>query len=481
MELVKSKIAKNAPDLKLSKDKTKIFKYRRENPQLLPQTEKMKRIQTGVSGGFDAQGGIEILDAIQGLIRTQREYHLGENDELSIQPDVRDVTVIRFSAARFRRTFRSIRTLFPTESEWISRSPFARIKSEIQLDQEARSFAFDLIQNWITDPSNVRLLQIGLDLWSDVKVLKHILSLLKPYTNTENINGKEKLVAWYCLSEVFRAGAIETGLVEHKESLPSCLCIKSYRDELYKEAKRLSNLPNESIPWYLQQQALLFVATYSSGEVFESIPDIEELQLYWKLIQFLSGQELDISDSEFAKFTILTRRSFRNCDQTLSLISNQLTVPRITEIAKRDLSLVIELISSEIISYSVSDLPIEIQRDLCLISGDSKEKTLAREVLKNHPLGKLRNELSLLSFAKAFLEALSTFKKPLTQAITPEDVTIKYKYQNNYRTEEVQISKVTIKTNSSGDNQYTSIYSPPSWCSEELIWRFQLGYLVSVR
>ena len=73
----------------------------------------MNRIQSAVSGGFDALGGEEILDAIQGLMRAQEALSVGDDSgwRLSPVPDVRDETVARFGAARYRTTFRSIRPL----------------------------------------------------------------------------------------------------------------------------------------------------------------------------------------------------------------------------------------------------------------------------------------------------------------------------------------------------------------------------------
>ena len=57
-----------------------------------------------------------------------------------------------------------------------------------------------------------------------------------------------------------RAGATETGLVADIESLPSGIDLESYREELRREAARLVALPGPTIPWYLRQQALLFLA-----------------------------------------------------------------------------------------------------------------------------------------------------------------------------------------------------------------------------
>jgi hypothetical protein len=140
------------------------------------QSRKMARIQAGISGGFDAIAGLEILDAVQGLIRSQQRYSEGrvENQEWPFAPvaDVRDATVARFAAGRFRRTYRSLRPLLE-DRELVAAAeagnagedderPTRMVRTQAELDDEARAFALGLIENWLEDPSNVRLLRIGL-------------------------------------------------------------------------------------------------------------------------------------------------------------------------------------------------------------------------------------------------------------------------------------------------------------------------------
>ena len=182
-------LEENATGLTLSTEKTQVAALGGDERPLVRQSAKMNRIQSAVSGGFDALGGEEILDAIQGLMRAQEALSIGDDSgwRLSPVPDVRDETVARFGAARYRTTFRSIRPLLqdddtPDESEVGSGDtpPGGRLRvarTRRELDEDARAFALGLIQRWIDDPSNVRLLRIGLDLWPDVKLLREVLSL----------------------------------------------------------------------------------------------------------------------------------------------------------------------------------------------------------------------------------------------------------------------------------------------------------------
>ena len=491
------KLSKTAPGLKLSDKKTNIIELRGETPHLLAQSQKMNRIQTAISGGFDAQGGEEILDAILGMLRTQKKLRLSDNDDLFLTPDVGYITVARFAARRYRNTFRSIRPLLPEKDEILSQTALPQSRSRLELDQDAKRFTFDLIQRWLNDPSNVLLMRIGLDLWPDVKVLKYILSLLRPFTEEGSIPVEQRQVAWYCLSEIFRAGATETGLVPDKESLPSGASLESYRKVLHEQAVFYANLPEQTIPWYLRQQALLFLATCVSGGILddnqtEQIGDVrggqataitdtepeqvlDNIQRYRELIRFLRQGDPEHSDSEFATCAVLARHAFLDRDATLTLVRNRLNKTRIKEIAEREPAFFLELLDAGIKSEITSDLPKRIRKDLCLNSRDSRGKTLAHEILNQSPLSsEFRNELSLLYFANAFLEKwLLVESKP--RVITPEQITLDSEKNADNRIEGVETQELNIK---SEEVISDSIYSPPYWCDDEERWRFHLGFLL---
>jgi hypothetical protein len=245
-----------APGMKVSLAKTQASAVRGEERPLVRQSRKMTRIQSAVSGGFDAIAGLEILDAVQGLIRSQMQYasdRIGGQDwALAPIPDVRDATVSRFAAARYRSTYRSLRPMLDSVGETrdvnadgdqlldedIARS--GRMRTQRDLDEDARAFALGLVEAWVADPSNVRLLRVGLDLWPSVDVLDNVLSLLQPFTTRNGRRKGARRVALYCLAEVFRAGATETGFVEDEEALPSAVDIRAYRDRLRVEALRLA-------------------------------------------------------------------------------------------------------------------------------------------------------------------------------------------------------------------------------------------------
>ncbi len=471
-----------APGLALSPEKTQVAALGGDERPLVIQSTKMSRIQSAVSGGFDALGGEEILDAIQGLMRAQDALSVGDDSgwRLSPVPDVRDQTVARFGAARYRTTFRSIRPLLRGNEELVESGqprPDGRLRvmrTRRELDEDARAFALGLVQRWIDDPSNVRLLRIGLDLWPDAELLREVLSLLRPFTEKGGRRKAPRRVAWYCLAEVLRAGATETGFVSDAESLPSGVDIRSYRQRLRNEAARLVALPGPTIPWYLRQQALLFLAAFDpAGAPVVRSGTVQETRHHRELIRFLRGEGDQLPGSNFATLAVLARSAFVDRERAVALTRPGLTPARRRELAERQPSFLLELLDSETGALPLDGLPARVREDLCRVSGrsDGDRNTLATAVLDAHPTGPLRNELGLLRFAMAFLEQWRQ-QGPPPEVITPVQVHLKLTDEHGFaNVEDLRI--LGSRADASG-----SLYEVPTWCEPEERWRFQLGFLL---
>jgi len=475
-----------APGLLVSSEKTKAAEVGGAERPLVRQSAKMSRIQSAVSGGFDAIGGEEVLDAIQGLMRSQEALSLGAEEDgwaLSPLPDVRDETVARFAAARFRTTYRSIRPLLDDVGAGDSAGPDAaddaargrRARTQRELDDDARAFALGLIQRWVFDPSNVRLLRIGLDVWPDAQVLKEILKLLRPFTEKGGRRKAPRRVAWYSLSELLRAGATETGLVDDRESLPAEVDLAEYRKVLGEEAVRLIKLPAAQIPWYLRQQALLFLAAYAPDEApVMRTGRSAEARHYRELIRYLRGDDVAVNSAELATLAVLARRSFSTATKSAELIRRTVTPTRIREIASRDPSFARELFRNKAIPLSVDDLSARQREDLCLDAAEDAgaSHTLA-EVVLNHdgPEPVLRNELAVLRFAAAFLERFRDLASEI-EVIAPVQVRVKLKISEG----DVGIDDLEIRPSRASPSE--SLYCPPRWCEPSDRWRFHLGFLL---
>lgn len=308
----------------------------------------MARIQTAISGGFDVIAGGDILDAVLGLVRAQQR--LAKYEELPARqtflpvPDVRDATVDRFAAGRFRATYRSLRPLLwqhaaddKSEDGTDELSQFRGTRTRAELDDEARAFALELVAKWVDDPSNVRLLRIALDIWPAADVLQRILSLLRPFTEKGGRRKAPRRIAWYCLSEILRAGATETGFTEDSEALPDQLDISAYRAVLREESIRIISRPETEIPWYLKQQALLFLATSPpEGLISIRAGRNPETQQYRELIRFLLGESKGLGTGDYATYAISARRSFSNRQGAIELVRHSITAARINRIAALD-------------------------------------------------------------------------------------------------------------------------------------------------
>jgi hypothetical protein len=473
-----------AGGLPLSPEKTEAALFRGDERPLVRQGRRMERIQRAISGGFDVVGGEEILDALQSLVRAQSRYAaertIDQGWSLAPVPDVRDDTVARFTAARFRTTFRSLRPLLddPEEAEGAGHereseepaSLFRAPRTRADLDDEARAFALGLIENWVEDPSNVRLLRIGLDLWPSEDVLERILSILGQYTTASRRSRASRRVAAYCLAEVFRAGATETGFVENKECLPNGVDIGEYRNILAKEAERLASLAPSALPWYLKQQVLLFLATMNQG-VGPTLGTraSPETKHYSELIRYLRGDDQRLTDRDFATLAILSRRAFVDRQRAIKLARAGITGNRASLIVERDPTFGLEILQSN--KEVAQAVPPRVRRDLCLtpIARRKGWQSLATIVLGGAEF--LRTEPTLLEFAARCLERWPP--GGLVEVVTPSDVWLRIDGSPPEKPKLAEAEILPGKTSSKG-----YLYRPPEWCPLKDRWRLQLGYLL---
>lgn len=483
---LQNQLGLDAPGLRVFGEKTKAAEFRSSERPLVRQSVRMERIQSAVSGGFDAIGGEEILDAIQGLMRSQQALNREPDSggwAFSPLPDVRDETVARFSAARFRTTYRSIRPLLEdvlsinvaeeTGGEFEQARNIRAVRTQQNLDEDARAFALGLLERWVEDPSNVRLLRIGFDIWPDYRVLQNILNLLRPFTERGGRRKAPRRVAWYCLSELLRAGATETGIVEDTECLPTGVDLQRYRETLSEEAVRLIQLPAATIPWYLRQQALLFLAVFSpTAAPVVRTGQSTETRDYRKLILFLRGEHNRLISSDFATLAVLTRRAFADANKSTEIVQGSLTAARKREIAVREPAFAQEL--GEIDSHFFEDLPPRIREDLCVEADrvDGGLQSLTEIVLNEGPASPLRNELSLLRFAAALLQELQDSEASQSEVIAPGQIRLELKINADI----AEVKGLTVRPSRTAPSG--SLYAPPPWCEPSERWRFQLGFLL---
>ncbi len=92
--------------------------------------------------------------------------------------------------------------------------------------------------------------------------------------------------------------------------------------------------------------------------------------------------------------------------------------------------------------------------------------------MREGPASSLRNELSILRFATAFLEELRQLDEADERVFPPGQVGLKLKIDGDI----AEVSNLELLV---GQPPYSGLfYAPPGWCGPNDRWRFQLGFLL---
>jgi hypothetical protein len=475
---IESQLEKTAPGLKANLKKTHAVAVHDPTRVMVTQSRRMHRIQETVSGGFDAHGGTQLLAALEGLFNTIGQFV--ETDEKGPQwpirsvPDVRDETVARFVAGRYRSTFRSLRPLLEQEIKPFSDSKdgncsadgVSAVLTKEELDRQSQAFALRLIEEWIRNPGNVRLLRIGLDLFPHASVLESVVGLLKPIIEVEADKRGIRAVAEYCVAEIFRAAATETGIVPDGELLPADVDIEQYHDVLRGFARQLMGDPWGSLSWFCQQQILQFFAVSSPvGVDVEEASEGPETATYASLLAFLQGRPENDS-RQWATKAVLARRSFMDADAAWQLIVPQLTAERLEELADLAPCVAEELLldsarvrrtASKSVFTRLS-LP-QLRRSVTTQEPDVPLVNEARQWNS-----RIRDESSLLRIALAWLEE----REGVEASLPPMALRVSFS--------DDRLRKVTC--NGQRNREPNPLFCAPDWSSDEEKWRFELGLVL---
>ena len=123
----------------------------------------------------------------------------------------------------------------------------------------------------------------------------------------------------------------------------------------------------------------------------------------------------------------------------------------------------------------VSDgLPLRIREDLCIDRYEAAdgEISLSQFIMADPVRNSLRNELSILRFAIAFLRQLEQLDHSSSMVFTPGQILLREPIENDV----ADIRSISIKQSTTSTSG--SLYAPPPWCRSEDRWRFQLGFLL---
>jgi hypothetical protein len=488
----------HATGLKVERSKTKATVGNRDKRFLVQQSKAAEHIQRQVSAGFDMLHGSELIGAIDGFFHTQKRYPAETGDDGTLSSslivgtsDMRDDTAARFAAGKYRRTFRSLRPLLENDNS----TPVGNTESSIdeaddivsrqlvlskqQLDERGHLFSGMLIEEWVRDPSNVRLLRIALDLCPDFKFLDKILKLLEPGWKDGGSRGANREVRLYCLAEIFRAGATETGMVSDQECLPGGLDVNKYHERLRKEAvdvllaSAASPLAKKRFPWYLLQQIMLYLAAqnYIPKEVISSFKlKQRELARYQRFVQFLAGR-IPTQLQERAIYLILAYSAFGHMDVLQRIASSRVSAEFLRAVCE------ISPKTAQALWLLVKDSSIagqqKMARSLGLEQGgtNTTSHSLAELVVRDH--NPLSQEDNLLELALGLLK-IGPGQWP--DLLTPWQVQCEVVESHESTLGTLKASSIVI---SNIAPRASRLFSLPSWCeSQDEKHRFQLGMLL---
>lgn len=487
-------LKRTSPDLEFSENekKTNIFLHKNSDTIMINLSKNVDHIQKNISGGFDAHGGIETIEAIEGLFNIQHKFPFSSPDDIfQTSVDIRDETIARFSAGKFRSTFRSLRPLLSNladeqedEDNFDENTPFlSTTLSQEELDSKAKVFSLRLIQKWISDPSNVRILRIALDVYPDKDILTKILqyligNIISKKSKINNLNAYR--VSCYCLSEIFRAGAIETGIVQDNESLPKDITVDEYHNKLEKQAvqlfKKIEKNENQ-FPWYLNQQIFLYLATRHKTGLKIKIPQNNGiLTSYWKLLYFQQERKID-PECEWALYAAVDILAFSSGDISNSSIVSSLTPSRVETLAEIAPRLVENLICTpsiklrQFISQSLNKLGFNSNK---IKLNDQSSSLSLTDLVKAQP-NPLLSEDNLLQFTSKLTQERKRNKQG---QLNPGQILVNVKKRETFNESRGpgawKIESVTIKAN----RQSSKFFSIPEWVSEKDKWRIEIGQIL---
>lgn len=453
---------------------------------------RMKTLQQQLSGPFDldslrqTEAGLSGLLSLAelGLIEESTSF---QHDALRLASvaktklEVRDDTLTRFSAYRLVRSLRMRRSM--TDLTETNNNEAAKDA----LEHDFQAVARRLVSAWAVNPSLVQVLRYALDLYPSTELLEPISQALLSKVQAPLATADyERHVAYYVLSELFKAGATETGRAAEQDPSFTVADVYTYREALAELATQVLSLTD--VPWYVQQQGSLLLAALRKPNPFTL--QGPELQLHRVLQSFVSSRPSGESVSADEEVVI-------------SLVGHQLLcdVPHYISWFKRFCEgkdkpfvyrawKVIAETSPDLFTVVIASkrafmrrLALWAPKDLARYSAVRwvdgfnplpVRKWLPLMTAMTHPTEPFSQENALLKLALALVQtkSITDFDPEL---LTPLNVQVRsgnWQQLNDPRFAEIEIRAVsTSKTRDSA-------YETPSWCPDGDAWMYALGRLL---
>lgn len=281
-----------AKALELSSEKCVATSYRAISAQSHV-SALMEMLNAELSGTFDLESLAQAAGGLDGLLWTSEQieaapdtkrYRLALATVTVPNTDVRDDTVKRFVATRIAQLMRHRLAMTDLESPaGRSETVGDQVTQGVVLSHEFESTARKLIKCWAENPALVLLLRCGLDLFPHPRLLSPVtealnIKLFDLPADLDVAKLRQVRVAEYVLADLLRAGAVETGFRDPNE-YPEGVDIQGYREELGGIARRVLTERTAS-PWYLRQQARLYLASIGDASLAAVSDPAPEVQMY---------------------------------------------------------------------------------------------------------------------------------------------------------------------------------------------------------
>lgn len=395
--------------------------------------------------------------------------------------DVRDDTVKRFAANRLRQVLRMRRSMADPELPAEDALTNIEVSERQALDHEMETIARKLIACWSRNPALASVLRCGLDIFPSAKLVRPVLQALTLKLE-HAAPPSEREVALFVLADLFRAGAVETGL-HRPESYPESADITGYRQELLQAALALAE--NGALPWYLHQQAALFLAVMQYPV---TLPPSTELASYSALHDALRHTPPTTADASNALTAgLLVMRITGQRDKFVIWLGNwlqRLTVKEanslIDDIAMIEARLLGELHSSwqrsgkaGWVKHLERYLPKGHAQDTSARLKDWPKGKRSLPAIVAHPENPFVQENALLKLAAELLKAEHSSCLD-NDGLGLDWLSIECGDWNKIQHPDTSLTLIVKAPN--------KIVHPwnekPSWCSGEMAWAYRLGRLL---
>ena len=449
---------------------------------------RMKQLQQDLSGPFDMATLQQVETGLDGLLALA-ELGKNEADDTSdctlklasvSRPklEVRDDTLTRFAAYRLVKTLRLRKSMMdlPQDCEPAT--------AEKAIDHEFEVTARRLVAAWSRNPSLVVVLKHALGLFPSVELLEPVLEALKSKITSDNRH--ERGVALYVLAELLRSGATDTGWRPSPDDELVQGNIQKYRDMLAVYACEV--LADEQMPWYVLQQALLFLAVvgYTQACPLQGL----ELQRHGVLVDMIRDDfvKRDLGTPDLVAVSLIGHQ-IRNdkaayarwFDRFTASVTQQESAKALELVGLNNADLGATLISFGRLNKRswVQTAPGFMNQPLSRKS-DGKRKSFSKQnkVSLNSMICSQANpfiqENALLKLALSLLETMEK-DSVSPEALTPNVIKLKCNNWGKVQDPRANPIKVFIENASSGSD---SRYATPDWCHPSRAWMYAVGRIL---